>query len=365
MIASDSEVMGEDSQERRAPAMRTRLTFSDNSVTQSYLKWSLSMSPVALFLAPLALVGAGALAFAIPLAQPLEPPPPLASVHQGALAIDREGMPDLSRFQARDGTSLAYRLYPAANAATDRVAILVHGSSGTSAGANAAAKALAAAGVTAVAIDARGHGASGTRGDIGYIGQLDDDLADLVAELRKSYPTAKLELIGHSAGGGFVARIAAGPMASQFERFILLAPYLGYRAPTNLPNEGSGRWVSVDLPRVVALSVLANFGVDWAQSLPTLAFAVEPEARKSGTPYYSYRLMTNFASPLDWKAPFLASRGKMVVIVGEDDELMNAPAYRAALEPLGASVTLLPGVDHMGIAYRPAALDALVAAVKL
>ena len=317
-----------------------------------------------LIVSPLALVGAGALALAIPLAQPLESPPPLASVREGALAIGREGMPDLSRFQARDGTLLAYRFYPAANGASDRLAILCHGSSGTSAGANAVAKALAAAGVMAVAIDARGHGASGTRGDIGYIGQLDDDLADLIAELRKSHPTAKLELIGHSAGGGFVARIAAGPLAKEFERFILLSPYLGPLAPTNRPNEGAGRWVSVDGPRILALAVLANLGVDWGQSLPTLAFAVAPDRRKVGTPWYSYRLMRNYASPLDWRAPFLASRGKMVVIAGEDDELMNAPAYRAALEPLGASVTILPGVDHMGIAYKPASLEAIVSAAN-
>ena len=51
---------------------------------------------------------------------------------------------------------------------------------------NAVAKALAEAGVTAVALDIRGHGASGTRGDIAYPGQLDDDLADLIAELRKA-----------------------------------------------------------------------------------------------------------------------------------------------------------------------------------
>ena len=314
---------------------------------------------------PLALLGLVALAFALPLAQPLKFPPPLASVHEGAMAIDKEGMPALSRFQARDGTWLAYRLYPAADGSADRLAILAHGSSGTSHGMNAVAKALAATDVTAIAIDARGHGASGTRGDIGYIGQLDDDLADLIAELRKSYPTAKLELIGHSAGGGFVARIAAGPLAREFERFILLAPYLGYRAPTNRPNEGAGRWVSVDMPRVVALALLANFGIDWGQSLPSLAFAVAPEARNSNTAYYSYRLMTNYTSPPDWRAPFLAARGKMVIIAGEDDQLMNAAAYRTALEPLGASVTVLPGVDHMGVVHKPAALDAIVAAAKL
>ena len=63
------------------------------------------------------------------LASPLRPPPPLASIHEGAMRIDTEGAPDLSRFQARDGTWLAYRLYPAADGARDRIAILAHGSS--------------------------------------------------------------------------------------------------------------------------------------------------------------------------------------------------------------------------------------------
>jgi hypothetical protein len=52
------------------------------------------------------------------------------------------------------------------------------------------------------------------------------------------------------------------------------------------------------------------------------------------------------------------------VIAGENDELMDAPAYKTAVEPLGAKVTLLPDVDHMGIVYQPAALGAIVTAAK-
>src|ERR1700685_3617201 len=115
-------------------------------------------------------VGCAATALGAMLASPPRAPPPLASIHEGALQIDETGKPDLSRFQARDGTWLAYRLYRAADAATNRVAILAHGSSASSDEMNPAAKALAAAGVTAVAIDVRGHGASGTRGDIGHSG---------------------------------------------------------------------------------------------------------------------------------------------------------------------------------------------------
>jgi hypothetical protein len=57
-----------------------------------------------LVLVPPAVVGVVAIALAVALAAPLRAPPALASIHAGATAIDREGLPDLARFQARDGT---------------------------------------------------------------------------------------------------------------------------------------------------------------------------------------------------------------------------------------------------------------------
>jgi len=312
---------------------------------------------------PFALVGLVALVLVAALAAPLRPPPVLDTIHKGALAIPRDALPELTRFQARDGTWLAYRFYAPVEGAGEKLAILAHGSSASSEEMHAIGRALAASGVAAVAIDARGHGASGSRGDIGYIGQLDDDLADLVAHLRKTLPTAKLLLIGHSSGGGFASRIADGPLSRQFERFILLSPYLGYRATTNRPNDGAGHWASVDYPRVVALMTLwRTFGVDWAQSLPTIGFANAPEARPFVTMEYSFRLMVNYGPTDDWQAPFRAQGGKIEVIAGENDELMNAPVYGPTLSPFGVRVTLVPGVDHMGIVYQPAALEQIVAA---
>ena len=43
---------------------------------------------------------------------------------------------------------------------------------------------------------------------------------------------------------------------------------------------------------------------------------------------------------------------------------MDAAAYQSAVAPLGVRVTLLPGVDHIGVVYQPAALAAIAAAVK-
>ncbi len=326
------------------------------------------MRPLAL-LRPVgwALTSAGILSLAIAglLAAPLSQPPALASIHAGAVAIGEAERPALSRFQARDGTSLAYRLYPARNGATDRLAILVHGSSGSSADMHAVARALADSGVAAAAIDTRGHGVSGTRGDIGYIGQLDDDLADLVAELRPQYPTARLTLIGHSSGGGFTLRIAGEPEGKLFDRFVLLAPYLGYSAPTNRPSEGPGRWADADVPRILALMLLRRLGVDWGQSLPVIAFANAPGA-KNVTSRYSYRLLTNFGPPQDWRGAFEAASAPIDVIEGEKDELMDAPKYADALKPFGSKVhlALLADVDHMGAVREPSALAAIVTAVK-
>ena len=64
------------------------------------------------------------------------------------------------------------------------------------------------------------------------------------------------------------------------------------------------------------------------------------------------------------KAAIHAAAGKLKLIAGADDELMDAPAYERELKPLGVDVTMLPGVDHMGIVAAPAALAAIVAAAK-
>lgn len=314
----------------------------------------------------LMLVGFLALVFGAALAVPLAEPPELASIRSGAQAVGTEGLPNETRFHARDGTELAYRLYPAENGARDRLAIAVHGSVGSSLNMNAVAHALAKNGIAVAAIDVRGHGGSGTRGDIAYLGQLDDDMADLVGDLRIDYPAAQLILVGHSAGGGLALRVAGEGVGAAFTRFVLLAPFLGYRAPTTRAPTGHARWTQIDIPRLLALYLLARLGIDWAQSLPVVAFAVSPTAAKYATARYSYRLLANFGPPADWRSGFAVVRAPVEIIVGQDDELMDAEQYPVVLQPFGAKVHLsvLPGVDHMGVVYQPPALAALLAAVK-
>ena len=314
---------------------------------------------------PLAAVGLGALVLGAMLAAPLTRPPVYAPIEKAALALDRTGLPDLSHYQTRDGSWLAYRRYAPQGADTGRVAILAHGSSAFSAEMNSIAKALAAAGITALALDVRGHGASGQRGDIAYAGQLEDDLADLVTQTRKEKPDARFVLIGHSLGGGFAARISATPTGREFDRFVLVAPFLGPNAPTS--GHGNTDWARVDTPRIVAINILAGFGATLGQSLPVIAFANNPAAAKYVTSVYSYRLLADYGPDFDWsktKAALAAAAPKTAVVAGADDELMIGPAFERELKPLGVAVTLLPHLDHMATVSDASALSAIVAAAK-
>jgi hypothetical protein len=132
-------------------------------------------------------------------------PPPMASINSPFKGIDYSDMPAVSHFAARDGTSLAFRAYPPAGGAATGSVVLVHGSSASSISMHLMAKGFASAGYSAYALDIRGHGESGTKGHIDYIGQLEDDLEDFVRSIKPPRPSA---LVGFSAGGGFALRFA-------------------------------------------------------------------------------------------------------------------------------------------------------------
>src|ERR1700693_6422731 len=87
------------------------------------------------------------------IAWPIHQPPELKSISAYRKTLDSSALPQLTRFQARDGSALAYRHYPAQAPSTGRIAVGVHGSSGSSQGAgHALSLALAARGVHTYAV---------------------------------------------------------------------------------------------------------------------------------------------------------------------------------------------------------------------
>lgn len=310
-------------------------------------KWMIRF-PLRVLAWALSLIGLVALTLAAMVATPLGSLPELTSISKTARAVDRSSMPPLQRFSARDGTELAYRHYPARGPSNGKIAILVHGSSGSSAAVHTLADALAARGIETYAPDIRGHGGSGSRGDIAFVGQLENDMADLVALVRNTSPTEPLTLLGHSSGGGFALRVAASPIQDMFAQTILLSPYLGYDAPTNRPD--SGGWARADIPRFLALVALGKLGIDCCEELPTLTFAVPANSERVLNRTYSYRLMRNFATR-GYRRDLAAAHHPIALIAGASDELMLADKYADAVHAVAPAVEvrLIDGVDHMGI----------------
>jgi non-heme chloroperoxidase len=306
---------------------------------------------------PLALV-ASAFAAAIVLGGPKRPAP-MASVDAPFKSVDFSGLPPLRRFQAGDGASLAYREYAAAGAPKGSV-VLVHGSSASGASMHVMAKAFAQAGYATYALDMRGHGASGTKGRIAYIGQLEDD----VDAFARAVPLARpATLAGFSSGGGFVLRFAGSARQQRFDRYLLLSPFLSQDAPTYRADAGG--WVSVGVPRVVALAILNSFGVRALNDLPVTRFAVAQGNPAGLTDEYSFALAANFRPQADYEANIRAVRAPCAVLVGAQDELFRSASFEPVFRKAGKDwpVKVVPGVGHVGLTLDPQAVAAAVAGV--
>jgi non-heme chloroperoxidase len=269
-------------------------------------------------------------------------------------------LPKPQTLKARDGAPLNYRLYPGR---PDRVIVLVHGSSGTDVSMLKLAQALQAAGATVYAISLRGHGGSGTaNGDVSYLGQLDDDLADLVKGRGLDKPSIRRTLAGFSSGGGFVLRIAGGKQAGLFDDYLAISPYIGQDAPTNKPN--SGGWAGVAVPRIIALSLLGGIGLPWFQGLPAIHFATDAKASNSRTPVYSFRLAASLQLGRDWRSLLARISAPTQIVVGANDELFNADRFKPMLQPINPriGVTVVPDETHLGMIADPPATSAIAAA---
>jgi non-heme chloroperoxidase len=304
-------------------------------------------------LALIAMIPVAVIAFDAPIS-----PPVMVS-----MAVPRQtGLADVPpprQFRASDGVSLQYYAYPAE---PDKVAVLVHGTAGPGNSMHALAEALRAAGITAYVLDIRGHGGSGRRGDIDYIGQIDDDLSDFVTQLGPARGGETRTLVGFSGGAGFAIRFAGGPHGPLFDRYVFLAPILP-GSPAWRPNAGG--WTSIALPRIVTIAWLGSLGIHWFDGFDVIAYAVSPERSREATASYSYRLSMNFGAGRQYETYLKNIRRPAAVLVGDADEQAIAEQFTPLLQRLGVNipVTILPGIKHADMINAPAALQAVARAI--
>jgi non-heme chloroperoxidase len=301
-------------------------------------------------------------------------PRPMQSITDPFRSVDFSDLPPLSRYTARDGAALSYREYRAVESSGSgekQVAVLIHGSAADSQSMHAMAKTLARDGVTVFVPDLRGHGANQPRGDVRYVGQLDDDLADLLQQKRPQYPSTRWTLIGFSSGGGFALRFDGGPYGNLIDRYLLLSPFLSYDGPTQRPaskpaTEGNGNANNADLQslvapytgRIIALLLLNKVGIHWFDGLPVLAFAVPPET-KSLTPTYSLRMLVNLAPRSDYLTDISNTHKPTAVMVGQEDEFslpeQFAPVFHSRRQDV--AVKIVQRLRHLDMITSPVALQ--------
>jgi alpha-beta hydrolase superfamily lysophospholipase len=319
------------------------------------------LHPLLITTAGLVLALGAVLALCITLGGPRWPEP-LDSVNAPYAAVDYGGLPEVRYLEAADGALLGHRTYvPAVDVPGRGSVVLVHGSSGSSLGMHPLARALAAAGFAVHALDMRGHGGSGAKGHIAYVGQLEDDVAAFMARVR---PVAPVTLMGFSSGGGFALRFAASSRQGLFHSYLLLSPFLGQDAPT--AREDGGGWVAVGLPRLIALSLLNAVGVQAFNHLPVLRFGLNEVAQAMLTPEYDYALATNFRPEADYMASLRRAGQPAALVAGADDDLFHADRFEAVVRAAGKDwpVTLLPGVAHIPLTLDTTPIAAIVAAAE-
>jgi len=284
-------------------------------------------------------------------------PTPMQSINDPFKSVDFSNMPALKNYQGADGAKLFYRAYAPQGDNIKGSAVLIHGSSASSESLHPMATALAAAGVHVYALDVRGHGASAPKGHIAYVGQLESDLQMFVQAVQPPSPST---LIGFSSGGGFVLRVAASDMQTSFDSYLLLSPFLGHTAPNYRPD--SGGWVSVGVPRIVALNALNAVGIRYWNDLPVVRFALTGEAKTFLTSEYDFNLAMNFAANADYQADLLSAKGKVVILAGDADELLKSQELQGMVQSAGKNwpVKLQPGIGHIPLTLDPEALKAIV-----
>ncbi len=268
----------------------------------------------------------------------------------------KEDLPDLQTFLARDSESLSYRVY--SSSYKDKAIICLHGSGSHGEYLHDLAQYLSKEVGEVVVPNLRGHFGSGKiAGDCAYIGQLEDDIIDLIQELHLQ--SKKIYLLGHSSGGGLAIRLAGSPYNKCIAGYILFAPAI----PTASTMKKTAEWADVSTLKIISLSILNSFGVEKFNHTPVISFHM-PKEFQNGTETlsYTFNLNTSYHPRIPYDKDIKALGDRYVCFVGEEDELMVPLEYKNIMAAL--RVEIIPNEKHLSLVLNQSVMKKVAEAIR-
>ncbi len=258
-------------------------------------------------------------------------------------------------FTTRDGEKLFARDFGASSRIT---VVFMHGVASDSEPSNVFSGLLnQLTGARVIAFDHRGHGQSGGKPwAVDHAGQYEEDVADIIAEIRKQDPQTRIILGGHSMGGGIALRYALRNDTAKVDGYLLMAPLFGSDSPsmklTGSPAEAkiAEMFVKFRAPRLIGVVMLDSIGVTAFNDEPILLF------NRPGMPAYGYAALQSMQpnSPDDYRAALSAIDAPLLLVAGDKDEAFNAAAYEGIIRQYSKGETaLIEGASHSGVTSDP------------
>lgn len=279
-------------------------------------------------------------------------------------AGENASIPRVENFEARDRSLIGYRHYRSKQPTRIKL-YLVHAETWDDLQFTALATTLATRlGIADVfTFDMRGHGQNPLhRGDLAYVGQPTDDLADLVRATSEQGDV--IVVGGHSAGAAVAARFAAAPGQTKLAGVLLLAPVLSQDFEANKADFGG--WALPLKWRVAALKLQNAIGIHWSDREIAVQYAV-PQAVWEGplgfsvTSDYTWRYVKSLQLPSADGSDLTRVRAPYLAIVGSDDEVIDATKLEQAIKTFNkvGETSVVPQETHFSIVNSPQTLAIL------
>lgn len=258
-------------------------------------------------------------------------------------------------FKVRDGATIAARVHGDDDLPT---LLVIHGVASQAKDMDEMAALLTkTVKLRVIAIDMRGHGrSSGTRWQLDHVGQFEEDVSDIIGQIRSEAPSKPVVLAGHSMGGGIALRYSLASNNAPADGFLLLTPLLGGDSPSMKKTQSSepkmGESPAAEspvifrTPRMIGVIMLHSIGITAFDQLPIMLF------NHPDRPSYGFAALASMQpnAPADYRVALKAVSKPLVLIAGDKDEYFEAATFPKIISENGNGDSfLVENANHTSV----------------